>query len=677
MKKIFLLLLIAIILTTNSFAQVFSDLPDGHWAQKVVEEMVSAGIISGYSDGTFRPAENLSKIHSLLLIARVAGINNNSTVASQYLSTYSSVLSKYSTQYKTDVAYLLGTGILKESELDMFIADSVVNEGLTREEMAILVTKVLGKEEEATGKSLIVLSFADTSSISAKAKPYVYYVSSQGYMNGTTSTNFSPKMILTRAQAAATLQRIYKLVDIKPSSSTGTTTPTTTSFLNGTITKIDTSTSSVWIKDTNGTTEEYEYDSKTEFYVGSKQKTYEAMAKNATVTVTLSNGEYITVMNISDGATVDSSTVSGTISAFNTSKKTISILKGSKTYTYTYDTSTKFTLDGKTSTYSKSLIKKYEITATVEDGTYISLAKVVKPTETITGKITAVNKSTGYVKFEDDDEDEYILMDDYLDKYDEGDDDYSFDDDTDFYYNGSSYKYSKISSTSYLYKKGYYIQITLDNDYITKLQVASKESYLKDSSTSATTGELIEVDKSYGYVVFEDDDGDEYTIMDDYLGKYDDGDDDYYFDDDTKFYYNGTSYTYSKISSTSYLYKKGYFIQITLDGDYITELRVASKESYLTTDSTSSDISDGFVFGYITDFDDDYIEIEDSGKNTYSFVIGSDCVIIERSSDDPEGDLYVYADDFDDVLDEDQEVIVVTYKKSSSKYYTSLIILLD
>ena len=69
--------------------------------------------------------------------------------------------------------------------------------------------------------------------------------------------------------------------------------------------------------------------------------------------------------------------------------------------------------------------------------------------------------------------------------------------------------------------------------------------------------------------------------------------------------------------------------------------------------------------------------IEDDDGEKYTFEIGSDCVIIERSSDDPKGDLYGYAKNYDDVLEEDDEVLIFVYKKTSSKYYTSLIILMD
>ena len=173
MKKVFLTLMVMVLITSISFA-AFSDLPDGHWAKATVEEMVEAGIISGYTDGTFRPSKEISKIESLILLSRIAGLNKYPTEATKYLETYTTVLAPYTTQYKKDVAYLLGVGVLKEKDLSNLLSSDKINSPLTREEMAVLVTKVLGKEDEATKNSIVVLPFSDTSSISAAAKPYVY-----------------------------------------------------------------------------------------------------------------------------------------------------------------------------------------------------------------------------------------------------------------------------------------------------------------------------------------------------------------------------------------------------------------------------------------------------------------------------------------------------------------------
>ena len=705
MKKVFLTLMVMVLITSISFA-TFSDLPDGHWAKATVEEMVEAGIISGYTDGTFRPSKEISKIESLILLSRIAGLNKYPTEAAKYLETYTSTLAPYTTQYKKDVAYLLGVGVLKEKDLSNLLSSDKVNSPLTREEMAVLVTKVLGKEEEATKNSIVVLPFSDTSSISAAAKPYVYYVYTQGIMAGMSDSTFSPKTALTRAQAATVLQRIYKKVNIKPANATTTPTPTptgsssVTSFVTGTITKIDTSANSVWIKTTTGT-EEYEYDNNTKFYVSGRELSSDSMKVNATVTATISGDTYIASMNITDGAKVSTKTVKGTIYAASSAAKTITITTDGSRITYNYDASTTFTLDGKSSTLAGAIKKDYAVTLTVDAANYITKAAVTSPDERIIGKITAVSTKYGYVVFEDDDDEEYILMDDEIDNYSKSykksSEDYYFDDDTDFKYNGSSKKYSSIATTSYLYKTGNYIAITPGkNEYIDLIEVATKKATLTgsnnddddDDSDEDLIGKITAVSTKYGYVVIEDvDKGKEYILMDDVINNYDasyeDEDEDYYFNKSTDFSYEGSSKKYSAIATTSYLYKKGNYVGLVLGkNDYIEEIKIASKESKLTGSSSSSSsyssedmIDDNYLVGKITDIDDDFITIEADDGEEYDIDVLSTAIVMSYDTKKPSSSSN-YAS-FEDAYDDDDigkgdRVLVVLYKEDQ----TALIILL-
>lgn len=713
MKKFFLMFMVAILFTTSSFAQVFSDLPQGHWAKGVVEEMVEAGIISGYTDGTFRPSKDISKIESLILLSRIAGMKNYPNEAKQYLENYTSTLSKYNTQYKQDVAYLMGVNVLNESDLPNLLSSDKINSPLTREEMAVLVTKVMGKEAEVKKNSIVVLPFADTSSISASAKPYVYYVYSQEIMKGVDNENFSPKTSLTRAQAASVLQRIYKKVNLKPSTSSGTTTPSATTFVTGTITKIDTSASSVWIK-SNGTTEEYEYDSKTKFYVDSKEMSSSAMKVNATVTATLTDDAYITSMNISDGAKIVTTTVKGTIYAASANTKTISVTTNGSRIAYYYDNSTTYTLNGKTSTLIDAIKKDYEITLTVDEAKHIISAKVVSPTsskdedERIIGEIIEASTKYGYVVIEDEDGDEYILMDDVINKYnghyEDEDEDYYFDDDTEFKYDGKSKEYDDIDSTSYLYKEGYYLAITLGkNDYIDLIEIASKKSTLEkddddedenSSSSDEIIGEITKASTKYGYVVIETSKGKEYILMDDvinkYNGHYEDEDEDYYFNKDTDFYYEGASKTYSKIATSSYLYDEGSFIRIVLGkNQFIEELEVAFDEDDLSSSKKDDDdddddddeylsskdmLKDNYLVGKITSISDDEISIKTDDGEKYTIDVLSKAIFLEFDKDDPADDYIDYEDAYDDetIYTGDRVMIVLCDDEE-----TALIILLD
>lgn len=693
MKKFLLILMVAVMLTTTSFA-AFSDLPEGHWAKGVVEEMVDAGIISGYTDGTFRPTKEISKIESLILLARVAGLNNYTEEANKYLEEYTSALSKYTTSYKKDVAYLMGVGVLKESDLDNLLLASNINSPLSREEMAVLVTKVLGKESEATKNSIVVLPFKDTSSISANAKPYVYYVYSQKIMSGMDSETFSPKTSLTRAQAASILQRIYKKVDIKPSVSGSTTTPSATTFVTGTISKIDTSANSVWIK-SNGSEEEYEYDSSTKFYVSSKEVTSSSMKKNATVTATITNDLYITSMNISEGAKVTTTTVKGTIYAASSTSKTITVTSNGSRKAYTYDSSTTYTLNDKSSTLTASIKKDYEITLTVDSTNLIVKAEVVSPDERIIGEIVEASTKYGYIVVEDDDGDKYVLKDDYIDKYDKDyknkSENYYFDDDTDFKYNGSSKIYSNIAKSTYLYNKNYYVAITLGkNDYITLIELASKKSYLESDDSDdddEIIGEIIKANSSIGYIVIEDvDSGKEYILMDDVIGDYykdyDNEEEDYYFDNDTDFYYEGTSKTYTKIAKTSYLYKEGNYVRMVLGkNDCIDELEIASKKSKLESGSSSNSsissddmLADYYLVGKITDIDDDEITLKTDDGEEYYINVLDDAILLDYSDDDPSDDYVDYADAYDDDdIGKGDRVLVILCDDDE----TALIILID
>lgn len=268
MKKIISLGIVSLAIVGSSFSHAFSDVSDKHWAKSAIDNMVEKKIISGYTDGTFQPSRNLSKIESLILLSKIAGINEYTEAAAKFEKEYEELLSKYKTKYKQQVAYLLGVEVLKEEELTDLISDDKVNTPITREEMAILVTKILGKEEEVKNKSFVVLSFDDTSSITPEAKPYVEYVYNQSIMKGLTANKFSPKEYVTRAQAAIILNSIISKVEIVPEikEEVVDSTQATINLTFGKITNIDTVLGTIEIDEEDI----YEYDENTKIYFKEK-----------------------------------------------------------------------------------------------------------------------------------------------------------------------------------------------------------------------------------------------------------------------------------------------------------------------------------------------------------------------------------------------------------------------
>ncbi|MEN3001663.1 MAG: S-layer homology domain-containing protein [Armatimonadota bacterium] len=69
MKRWFIAVAGLSLMTNLALAQM-DDVPPGHWAYQAIEELVQAGIIEGYPDGTFRPNRTLTRAEFAQAIAR-------------------------------------------------------------------------------------------------------------------------------------------------------------------------------------------------------------------------------------------------------------------------------------------------------------------------------------------------------------------------------------------------------------------------------------------------------------------------------------------------------------------------------------------------------------------------------------------------------------------------------
>lgn len=217
MKKSIICVVLVLVMLTPCFsagAAGFNDIGT-HWAKETIEDMVDLGIIKGYSDNTFRPEQAVSKIESLILLARADGFADDSSEKYIDLAAeqYAALLDKYSIQYKDEVSYLLYKGVLTSGDLTLYVADSVSGESLKRYEAAVLLTKLMGAEDEAKAKTKYDMTYADVSGIPAEARGYVDYVSSKGIMKGMDANKFEPMYNVTRAQMATLLYRIIEIFD--------------------------------------------------------------------------------------------------------------------------------------------------------------------------------------------------------------------------------------------------------------------------------------------------------------------------------------------------------------------------------------------------------------------------------------------------------------------------------
>lgn len=230
MKKRLVSIAVAAALSLSSVsvfaATGFSDLNELHaWAEPQIEEMTTLGIIKGYTDGTFRPDQPITKTEALVLISRAAGY-----IAEDYdefklsaRNRYSEVVSPYNTPYMGEVCFLLYKGILKEADLAAYISPDRANSPLLRHEMAELLTKLMRAEDFMDTDTNITSNYTDSGDIPHSAIQYVAYVTNAALMQGVydpafpDNVYFKPYSSVTRAQMAVLLHRVLNAAKISVS----------------------------------------------------------------------------------------------------------------------------------------------------------------------------------------------------------------------------------------------------------------------------------------------------------------------------------------------------------------------------------------------------------------------------------------------------------------------------
>ena len=181
--------------TTNVYtlkattADQFSDVNTGDWYYSNVMRAVELGILSGYSDGTFRPMNNITRRDFAIMLAQSLGHDNDEEATSPFKDVAD-------TDYGvSSIAYLYENEITVGDSNGNFNPDA----NITRQEAAIMLVKAF----EATGTSSDL--YADDAQIASWAKSFVYTAKAAGLMKGDDHNEFNPTDRLTRAEAASAM----------------------------------------------------------------------------------------------------------------------------------------------------------------------------------------------------------------------------------------------------------------------------------------------------------------------------------------------------------------------------------------------------------------------------------------------------------------------------------------
>ncbi|MBE1556436.1 S-layer homology domain-containing protein [Sporosarcina limicola] len=175
---------------TMAAKSTFSDVKDipGQHFYEAVTDFSARGMISGYSDGSFKPNKNITRQDAAKLLALSLGLDTVNVKNPGFKD-----VSKTSPNYGY-IAALVEAGIISGYEDNTFKPDG----SLSRAQMAKII--VLGFEFVEKGS--VKLPFSD---INAKQwhVEYVRTLYSKKITTGTTPTKFSPNALVTRGQMAS------------------------------------------------------------------------------------------------------------------------------------------------------------------------------------------------------------------------------------------------------------------------------------------------------------------------------------------------------------------------------------------------------------------------------------------------------------------------------------------
>lgn len=180
-------------------APVFTDTA-GYWGKSYVDYMYTSGITTGYSDGTFRPNNNISRAQFSVMLYRYLGLDG---------SRYSQVILPFA-----DLADIPAYAL---PAIRALYTEGIINgttgadgklyfnpsSSLTRAQAATMIGRTQPK-----GYAMADLTFTDKNSIPAYAAEYIRTMTAQQVISGYGDGSFKPHNSITRGQMAKILYNL-------------------------------------------------------------------------------------------------------------------------------------------------------------------------------------------------------------------------------------------------------------------------------------------------------------------------------------------------------------------------------------------------------------------------------------------------------------------------------------
>ena len=204
MKKILsatLALAMMLSMTTFASAAPLSDVK-GSWCEEYVSDLVGRGIVSGYSDGTYKAGTPVTR-GAIAKMVFMSMQDAGSTIKGYTKNDpFQDMKGNWAESY---VVPLTQIGVIVPSEYDSKFSAGTP---MSRLETAKTLTRVYlhAHTDESLPKN-VTLDFTDAGNISAADAPYIAFAVEKGIINGYEDGSFKPASNINRGTAAAMVSR--------------------------------------------------------------------------------------------------------------------------------------------------------------------------------------------------------------------------------------------------------------------------------------------------------------------------------------------------------------------------------------------------------------------------------------------------------------------------------------
>jgi hypothetical protein len=205
---------------------------DFEWALRYIADLASRRVFEGYSDGSFKPQETVSRIEAITAAVRVMGLRDKAESSAE-MQTHLNFkdadrVPSWAVGY---VAVAAENNLFSETDTNVN-----PNQPADRLWATTLLVKALKLQGEAEAQMNAQLPFNDASDIPAGSVGYVKVAVDKGLVNGFEDNTFRPQQLVTRAQIAALLDRAGNQL---PGSNDGLVTGTVTAPVNNNVLTIN------------------------------------------------------------------------------------------------------------------------------------------------------------------------------------------------------------------------------------------------------------------------------------------------------------------------------------------------------------------------------------------------------------------------------------------------------